>query len=486
METIKNITFAMLYGILDSIKGIKLLFQIDEEMNKIDAKEEETKQRRNAARERRAYRRTPSPTPSSAAAMAREELKELLQLKEQTNPNERRLSSMIKRSKNTDLQGPKLERKIATKFIKCCGFNIGCTWICMMFFEYGILPALKYLLSLFYGADTTELNMVWEWVRPVSNATFQIGWIGPICALCRVLSLLWFSDIADAAYRVRRESPQTMPNVTKYYADFLFGLIVQWLFLFQSWIVNYIPIPYIGVVLSNFHLCLLHALCSFEYKWFNMGWELHRRLSYIENNWPYFIGFGLPLTILTNLSESFILNGCAFCVFFPLFILSGYEAIPIVDSVNFPVRLFTPIIFCTNLIFNRFKPPRLSAVKLAQQKKHLIIQKKKNSNSINCCNKKWKMPIWVAAAVVKQNIKEMRNHISHSVRNQHATLIHHRQARSNIDTNNRQLSLEYRRQHVNLWAKFPFHLHWCLGHHLLKVHLYTQHKRFVTGSRAIR
>uniref|UniRef100_W8C9T8 Etoposide-induced protein 2.4 n=1 Tax=Ceratitis capitata TaxID=7213 RepID=W8C9T8_CERCA len=377
METIKNITFAMLYGILDSIKGIKLLFQIDEEMNKIDAKEEETKQRRNAARERRAYRRTPSPTPSSAAAMAREELKELLQLKEQTNPNERRLSSMIKRSKNTDLQGPKLERKIATKFIKCCGFNIGCTWICMMFFEYGILPALKYLLSLFYGADTTELNMVWEWVRPVSNATFQIGWIGPICALCRVLSLLWFSDIADAAYRVRRESPQTMPNVTKYYADFLFGLIVQWLFLFQSWIVNYIPIPYIGVVLSNFHLCLLHALCSFEYKWFNMGWELHRRLSYIENNWPYFIGFGLPLTILTNLSESFILNGCAFCVFFPLFILSGYEAIPIVDSVNFPVRLFTPIIFCTNLIFNRFKPPRLSAVKLAQQKKHLIIQKEK-------------------------------------------------------------------------------------------------------------
>jgi Etoposide-induced protein 2. len=75
--------------------------------------------------------------------------------------------------------------------------------------------------------------------------------------------------------------------------------------VFQTNLVSLIPITFLGYILHYMHICMLYSLYSFEYKWFNMGWELHKRLTFIETNWPYFIGFGLPLAILTSLFDSF-------------------------------------------------------------------------------------------------------------------------------------------------------------------------------------
>ena len=35
---------------------------------------------------------------------------------------------------------------------------------------------------------------------------------------------------------------------------------------------------------------------------------MEKRLAFIENNWPYFVGFGLPLALLTNVSGSFVVR----------------------------------------------------------------------------------------------------------------------------------------------------------------------------------
>jgi etoposide-induced 2.4 mRNA len=61
-------------------------------------------------------------------------------------------------------------------------------------------------------------------------------------------------------------------------------------------------------VLYSVHLSLLYSLYAFEYKWIEMGWEIDRRLTYIEIHWIYFIGYGLPLALTTQVFNYWIIK----------------------------------------------------------------------------------------------------------------------------------------------------------------------------------
>lgn len=116
-----------------------------------------------------------------------------------------------------------------------------------------------------------------------------------------------FQDIAAVAYRHSRGRPQAISSVSRSIADTVFSVLVQVLFLLQAMVVSCLPTP-AATLLSTLHMAMLYSLYCFEYKWVNMGWELHRRLTFIENNWPYFVGFGLPLHFLTSFADSYIVR----------------------------------------------------------------------------------------------------------------------------------------------------------------------------------
>ena len=104
-------------------------------------------------------------------------------------------------------------------------------------------------------------------------------------------------------------------------------------------------VPGIGNFLSLLHMAMLYALYSFEYKWIyqgishslvprpipcymgiglgmklgkpchtsgstmlSLGWIIHQRVNFVEKNWPYFLGFGLPLAILTSIPNSLVIR----------------------------------------------------------------------------------------------------------------------------------------------------------------------------------
>lgn len=214
------------------------------------------------------------------------------------------------------------------------------------------MDGIRHILDFLYG-NADRSSLIWRYIEPTLTVIFSLLWIMPLFLLSRVVNSLWFQDIADSAYKIRKGRPQLFSSISKLIADVLMSLLVQCLFLAQSWLVGFVPVSYLGRVLSFIHLALLYSLYSFEYKWFNMGWELHKRLTYIEYNWPYFLGFGIPLAILTELPNSFILSGCVFSTLFPLFIISGNEASPKAITYDFPIKIFSPVIAISNTIFSR-------------------------------------------------------------------------------------------------------------------------------------
>lgn len=223
----------------------------------------------------------------------------------------------------------------------------------ILMFEIVLLPGMNFCLSVLFPNSGTVAT-IWGWMEPSLSLLFHSLWVAPLFLLSKIVNALWFQDIADTAYKVRKGRPQLISSISKLIADTLINVLVEVLFLLQSTIVKYlpIPIPFASKILYIVHMSLLCSLYAFEYKWFNMGWELHKRLTYIEINWPYFLGFGLPLATLSELPDSFILSGCVFSVLFPLFILSANEATPKVSVCETPLKLFSPVVAITNAMFS--------------------------------------------------------------------------------------------------------------------------------------
>ena len=226
----------------------------------------------------------------------------------------------------------------------------GIFWMSIIVFNFVLLPSLEFLTHVIVGGSTTH-SAVWGLVGPLLSWTFSALWILPLFVLSKVVNSLWFQDIADQAYKRSRGRPQTFPSLGKALADILFSLLLQSFFLIQGMLASLLPLPGIGYFVSTVHMCLLYSLYAFEYSWYNRGWEVHKRLAYIESGWPYFVGFGFPLALLTAMPSSYIISGCVFSILFPLFIISANEADTSCATFEYPLKLFGLVIQMSNAVF---------------------------------------------------------------------------------------------------------------------------------------
>ena len=101
---------------------------------------------------------------------------------------------------------------------------------------------------------------------------------------------------------------------------------MELIFLIQGSLMGLIPLNYLSRLLAHIHLSFLYSLYAFEYKWFNMSWDINKRIDHIESRWPYYFGFGLSLSIILSFLNSYMYSATMFAFIFPAFILSAIES----------------------------------------------------------------------------------------------------------------------------------------------------------------
>ncbi|KAJ8895755.1 hypothetical protein PR048_001093 [Dryococelus australis] len=309
------IVHAIFRGVVDSLKGTVAIFYLDTKIR--ERLQQQQQQQASPAREQTSGRR----------------------------------KDLLRRDSMKALPGDEVQPKVMKRVLECCVLNGGVCLCSILFFYGALLPFLNYVFHVTFGDSSSVGKLVWGWLKMFLSWIFSIFWVLPLLLLSKVVNSLWFQDIADWAFRYKRGRPQQLSSISKMIADSLFSVLVQALFLGQTLVVGLLPIVFLGDLLSFVHLCMLYSLYAFEYKWCNMGWELHQRLTFIENNWPYFIGFGLPLAVVTSLHSSYIIRLCFISNLFSLFLLSSGTARTCpVKLAHLWIKLFSLVIFQRNIL----------------------------------------------------------------------------------------------------------------------------------------
>eukprot|EP00095_Tigriopus_kingsejongensis_P001081 snap_masked-scaffold1123_size61443-processed-gene-0.17 protein:Tk01081 transcript:snap_masked-scaffold1123_size61443-processed-gene-0.17-mRNA-1 annotation:"etoposide-induced protein" len=313
--SVAQILHSFLRGLVDSLRGIVHIWLLDQRRN---LQKEELRIRPDIHQERLLNRDSPiKDVENFAKRRALERRERLLSDTPGGNPGTGGGRRDLPESRQR--HEPSLLKRTA----KCCFFNGGVFLASIWIFETLFMPIIS-SVALGWGVIPPQ---VWErWVEPVLSITFSTLWILPLFLLSKVVNAIWFQDIADSAFKFSQGRPQMMSSVSVMIADIIYSLAVEMVFLVQAKITSLLPIASLGQAMAILHLSLLNALYCFEYKWFNQGLELHRRLNYVELNWPYFLGFGLPLAVATNYFPNHIVSGCIFSILFPLFIVSANQA----------------------------------------------------------------------------------------------------------------------------------------------------------------
>jgi len=285
---------AFLCGVLDSLRGFVAIFYLD---------------RTSSQQQTFLVSATSSSTGPPLTTLAQRRLEMRAKQSASTTADSGDIKSGSKVGSD---EKPKAWRRL----FSCVVMNL----LCIVILHYIIVPLIETAVVLMFGD------------RRFAGVASVLGafWILPVFLITRLVNALWFQDIANAAQRYRlsgssQQQPQQQ-SFSRNVADFLIAILLETVFLLQGYVVGLLPVPIVNFLFSYIHVCILYSLYAFEYVWMSEGVELKQRLQRIECNWPYFFGFGCLLAAITLYPSSVVLSGCIFGVFFPVLIISSFQA----------------------------------------------------------------------------------------------------------------------------------------------------------------
>jgi len=161
-------------------------------------------------------------------------------------------------------------------------------------------------------------------------AIYYLLWILPMFILSFVINSKWLNIVAQNSFVALCGSPPKTSSIglndlARMFAAELYTSTFYSMFVIQCSVMAMLPV--LGPILNFILLCWLYSLYCFEYKW--IGWHIGRRLRHVEDNWAYFVGFGMvtgtPFTV-ASIYGGFWLSYTIWWLFFPYFVVMAIGA----------------------------------------------------------------------------------------------------------------------------------------------------------------
>eukprot|EP01134_Creolimax_fragrantissima_P001197 CFRG1197T1 len=216
-----------------------------------------------------------------------------------------------------------------SKVGKCLLMNSVLFIGCLHLFNGYVVSMLMFVVKTMYDVLGIEQGDQQAAVtEAVFNLAYCIIWVYPVYSVSFIINAIWYQDIAEDAYiilqgqrHVRKKHPSqrsVLASISTKIAENIVSLLLEMVVAIQVLVLHFIPC--IGPFLSFVLMSWLYSLYCFEFKWACFGWSLDKRLSFIERRWPYFLGFGLPLSCATFFSTKFLSSGL-FAILYPPFLI---------------------------------------------------------------------------------------------------------------------------------------------------------------------
>lgn len=123
-------------------------------------------------------------------------------------------------------------------------------------------------------------------------------WFVPSYVICKVLYFKHFMELWELIYKKKRKLSAPV-NPWRFVSELLYGIILICGFMLQNIIIDYmLPLKFAGVMYSIIANSWMISWGVFEYKLVYENKDLFQRIYYFECRWLYFLGFGLPCSLL--------------------------------------------------------------------------------------------------------------------------------------------------------------------------------------------
>lgn len=208
----------------------------------------------------------------------------------------------------------------------------------ILFTNAALFPLLE-RMAVYFGVDgEPDPDAVLD-VRAATDGLvslmFQLFWFVPLYLISFILSAAWYQDIADKAfehcsdegtYTKGSHNHSVRPKALKeLVVEELYRLFVVITMLIQSGLLH--VIPFVGPVLSFVLTCFLYSFQVWAYRWALEGREWKEQVNLLEQHWLYFMGFGMPCTLLTFFYSRFVAAG-VYALIFPAYIMMAIVSVP--------------------------------------------------------------------------------------------------------------------------------------------------------------